>query len=407
MRFAVKNTIVAGNESLVDDPKDLVFYKGYQIPLEKIKEFIATSKKEPVMYDITQEFIRQINIAQRWNISIDAMASDHLGRFEKANLENPIIVLDQIDVIDGLHRVIKALSVNKTELPAYLLVEPELDTLLPVNVSDAEPAQEGFITTVVAVHLLAPLALLVVGLPIMTIITKLRDHREKKNPAFQAARVVKLHKDIAGDYHGWPLVSDKHKDGTPRWLLDKSEPHDKIVLLPPEDMKAYYSKVFNVVKAFADIHDSKGCLAIMDKVFISQFGKDNIKINVNGTISDTIRDVKAVPVTWPNSKWYHLRPIPSGTERTYSLNEMHKFMDTYTKNMLAAITKIGSNTEQILKAAPSQDKEEMADRLAYIRLAYGLINYADTTMQSFHDDDRQLAYETAVEDPEDPDSFYE
>ena len=362
-------------EATVNDQERTIDLDGMSIPLSKIKEYIKTIDRDPVPVNIKTPFILNTDLTKRWDLSVNAMAFDHLVRFENVDFSKPIIVLQESEVLDGMHRVIVALNQGKEEIPGYILTMEELAKIGGYPVTDESvPAQE-VLGVVFGAVLLAPVVLLCVALPISIINDKIKQTKDKKDPARVTDELIKNCKENDGArYYDYPLVGDVNDDGTPMWIPIGKSYATKFELAPPVAVRLYMKKISSVLQKLASVSDTNTFPNQIETTLISEFGKDFIKVDKSGLIDESWIESKEEVVLWPNNPWYNLKEVkgPKG-----SITEFSAEYAEWSKTLIPFLERIKKNVKDITISKPVDDKNEMASRLIYLKLAYGLLKWVD------------------------------
>ncbi len=120
-------------------------YKGKRYPVPSLIALVKTHNLTPVEFDLYGRVVEQSEIGSMWGkviINPDGtvkdkiplnpimLANDHIKRILDADTEYPIIVWRNRRILDGFHRVIKAIYEGKKTIQAYELTEEILDELL-------------------------------------------------------------------------------------------------------------------------------------------------------------------------------------------------------------------------------------------------------------------------------------
>lgn len=362
-------------EVTVNDQERTIDLDGMSIPLSKIKEYIKTIDRDPVPVDIKTPFILNTDLTKRWDLSVNAMAFDHLVRFENVDFSKPIIVLQESEVLDGMHRVIMALNQGKEEIPGYILTMEELAKIggYPVT-EESVPAQE-VLGAIVGTILIAPVVMLCVALPISIIADKIKQTKDKKDPTRVADDLIKNCKENDGShYYSYPMVSDVDDDGNPMWVPIGKSYYNQFELAPPVTVRLYMKKISNVLQKLANVSDTNTFPNQIESVLISEFGRDAIKVDKSGLIDESWIDAKEEPVVWPSNPWYNLKEVkgPKG-----SITEFSAEYAKWSKTLIPFLERIKKNVKDITISKPVDDKNEMASRLIYLKLAFGLLKWAD------------------------------
>ena len=120
-------------------------YKGKRYPVSELIEYVKHKNLEPVAFDLNSNIVTKCDIGSMWGECIYAddkvtvkdklplnpimLAKDHIDRILKADTSYPIIVWKGRRVLDGFHRVVKAIYEGKSSIQAYELTEDMLDEL--------------------------------------------------------------------------------------------------------------------------------------------------------------------------------------------------------------------------------------------------------------------------------------
>lgn len=373
-------------EATVNDLERTIDLDGMAIPLKKIKEYVKTIDREPVPIKIKTPFILNTDLTKRWDLSVSAMAYDHLIRFKEVDFSKPIIVLQDTEVLDGMHRVIVALNQGKEEIPGYILTMEELLRCAgikpdPADVSASQEVLVGALATIGAIYILTPIIAIAIALPAMVIGEKISASKDKKNPTKIADRILG-NISVAGQYESYPLVTDKDDNGEPMWVEVKSSWYQPLMIPSPATMRIYMKKVYNVITKFASLTDTDGFAKTMDATLVSEFGKDLFTITKSGLVEEKWLKSHRERTEWPKSPWYTMKSVAAGRNNGYQTEFEVEYIK-WQKTLVPSIERIKKNVNDVLIAKPVDDKNEMAMRLAYIRFAYALLQWLEDAIGEY------------------------
>ena len=113
-----------------------------------LEAFIKEKNIALTKIDLTEEYLNSINLVFAWGYPTDRVDMkvpmrvisirdfvDHIKRINEIKLDKPIIIRDILkskypDILDGHHRVVKAVMTNVSSLPCYhLTINDILDFL--------------------------------------------------------------------------------------------------------------------------------------------------------------------------------------------------------------------------------------------------------------------------------------
>lgn len=120
-------------------------YKGKRYPVPDLVALVNRHHIEPVEFRLDCNLVRKCEIGSMWGKCIfeadgvtvkdkiplnPIMLAEHLDRIYNADTRFPIIVWKNRRILDGFHRVVKALYDRKESIMAYEVTEDILDELI-------------------------------------------------------------------------------------------------------------------------------------------------------------------------------------------------------------------------------------------------------------------------------------
>ncbi len=241
------------------------------------------------------------------------------------------------------------------------------------KMKEAEASQESMIGFGIGV------GMIVAGVSIMAIIAAISSYKDKKNPNRIIDRILDRINQGDNFLRDYPHVGDKDDKGNPFWVPVVESNNGE---WPKVETVTSATKEQNrCAKLLADISkmkDTETVVAYVNKTFTSGFKME------------TVVEIMA----WPNGDWYNLKRTGKGD--IFDPDTFRVEWVKWIKSLTPALYGLKKKINEVISAKPSDDKQDMASRLVYLKMMYQFVSYIDNVVSMYPRTDYELNMETPM-----------